>query len=195
MFLHSNASNSKYNEQSDHAQIWTSETLPRFYACPDYLQVKQILQSAQIGTSPRFYASPGYLQVWWTSDQNRRHYQSDKVKYGFFWHSRASYSEVNSPIWPEFELNTRFYSCPDYLQVWQRSDQKWSHYLPDNIFYYRSMGKFFVAERPATPYWIFRSRPNSNFAEILRLSWLSASLTKIQSKMKMLSIRHFPLSL
>ena len=31
----------------------------------------------------RFYGCPNLLQVWWKSDQNWRHYWSDKVEYGF----------------------------------------------------------------------------------------------------------------
>ena len=50
------------------------------------------------------YACPGCQQVWCKFNQNWRHFQSDNVKYGLFRHSRASNSNVNSPIWPEFEL-------------------------------------------------------------------------------------------
>ena len=34
---------------------------------------------------------------------------------------------MNTFIWPESGLG--FYGCPHYLQVWRRSDQKWTCYL------------------------------------------------------------------
>ena len=45
-----------------------------------------------------------------------------------------------------------------------------------------------------TPKWLIRSSQNSNLSEILWLSWLPASLTKILSKMNELAWRHhFPI--
>ena len=45
-----------------------------------------------------------------------------------------------------------------------------------------------------TPKWLIRSGRNSNSSEILCLSWLPASLTKIRSKMNALALRHhFPI--
>ena len=35
---------------------------------------------------------------------------------------------------PRNQTCPRFYGCPHYLQVWQRSDQQWSCYPLDNIF-------------------------------------------------------------
>ena len=35
-------------------------------------------------------------------------YAPDKVECGFFWHSRASNSKVNTQILPEFELDRDF---------------------------------------------------------------------------------------
>ena len=62
-----------------------------------------------------------------------------------------------------------------------------------HFFHYKSMGKHFVAQGRVTPNRIVGSRPSSNFAEILCLSWLSACLMKIWSKMKMLSTgQNFP---
>ena len=51
------------------------------------------------------------------------------------------------------------------------------------------MGKFFIAQGRVTPKQILHSGPNSNFADILRLSWLPASLMKLRSKLKALLIR------
>ena len=60
-----------------------------------------------------------------------------KAKY-VFRHSRASHSDVKSMLWPKFELVWDFMAvlvwCSCYLQVWRRSDQKWSRYPPDNVF-------------------------------------------------------------
>ena len=45
-----------------------------------------------------------------------------------------------------------------------------------------------------TPNWLIRSGQNSNYTEILCLSWVPASLTKIRLKMNMLAWRnHFPI--
>ena len=47
---------------------------------------------------------------------------------------------------------------------------------------------------PVTLKWLIQSSRNSNSSEILRLSWLPASLTKIRSKMNELAWRHhFPI--
>ena len=60
------------------------------------------------------------------------------------------------------------------------------------FLHYKSSGKTFVTQGRVTPNQIVWSRPNSNFAKILCLSWLSTSLMKIRSKIKTLSIRqHF----
>ena len=62
-----------------------------------------------------------------------------------------------------------------------------------HFLHYKSMGKFFVAQGRVTPNQIVQPHPNFNFAEILCLSWLSASLMKSRSKMKTLSMgQHFP---
>ena len=54
------------------------------------------------------------------------------------------------------------------------------------------MENVFDAQGWLTPNQMFQYHPNSNFAEILRPSWLSASLM-IKSKMKTISIgQHFP---
>ena len=55
------------------------------------------------------------------------------------------------------------------------------------------MGKFFVAQGLVTLQKIIRPGPNSNWSESLCLSWIPASLKKLQSKLKVLwAGQHFP---
>ena len=62
-----------------------------------------------------------------------------------------------------------------------------------HFLHYKSMGKFFIAQGWVTLKWTIQSGPKSNSLQILWLSLLPASLTKIKSKMKSLSIgQHFP---
>ena len=69
---------------------------------------------------------------------------------------------------------------------WLHSNwEKWRDH-----FLYKSMGKKFRAQGQITPKWIIRSGPNSNSFELLCLSSLPASLTKIQSKVTEKSWRH-----
>ena len=58
------------------------------------------------------------------------------------------------------------------------TEKKWRHHF----LHYKSMGKNLRAQGQITPKWIIRSGPNSNLFELLCLSSLPASLTKIQSK-------------
>ena len=85
----------------------------------------------------------------------------------------------------------RFYGCPCYLQVWGISDQKWSHYRWDNIFTNISTciwELIFSIQGQVTPKSIVWPGRNYNSSENLWLSWLPASLMKIQSKLKALLI-------
>ena len=53
---------------------------------------------------------------------------------------------------------------------------------------------FFKNQGQITPKWLVWKGQNSNSSEILCLSWLPASLTKIRSRMNMLAWRdHFPI--
>ena len=92
--------------------------------------------------------------------------------------SRASNSEVNSLIWPKFEI-LRFYSCPCYLQVWGISNQNWSHYLSDNIFtiIHVSIWELIFSIQGQVVNSLIWLKFNSS--ENLWLSWLPASLMKI----------------
>ena len=71
-----------------------------------------------------------------------------------------------------------------FLQVSKRADKKWKDYA------HRSSMAFFNNPGQITPKWLVWSGQNSNTSEILCLSWLSASLTKIRSIMYMLAWRH-----
>ena len=117
-------------------------------------------------------------------------YFPEKVKYGVFRYWKASNSQVNSPIWPEFELaqdlclsllpesltTTPFKSEGDILQT---------TCPPGKCIV--AQGQVHYNSRPV------RSDPKSNSAEILSLSSLPASLTNVRPKMKSLSSgHHFP---
>ena len=43
-----------------------------------------------------------------------------------FRHSRASISKMSGLIRPKFKLDSTFYACPGYQQLWWWFDQKWS---------------------------------------------------------------------
>ena len=67
----------------------------------------------------------GYLQVWQMSNKNEsaiclQHFLNYTLMGKILSAHGAGNSKVNSEIWPEIELI--FYSCPDYLQVWGRSN-------------------------------------------------------------------------
>ena len=102
---------------------------------------------------------------------------------------------MNSLIWPEYELVTDFMSVlvtvlASLKRIWSKLKvlSSGQHFL-----LYKSMGKFFVTQERVTPTWMVWSGPKSNSSEILWLSWLPASMTKIRSKMKSRSPRQlFP---
>ena len=61
-------------------------------------------------------------------------------------------------------------------------------------FHNMSIENLICPQGHITPKWPIRSSRNSNSSEILWLSWLPASLTKIRSKMNELAWRHhFPI--
>ena len=79
------------------------------------------------------------------------------------------------------------------MQVWWRSDQKWSRYRPDNIFPITCLRE---TKGQVTFMWIVRAALKSNSSKNLWLSSWSASRMKIRSKMKSLSSgQHFPKSM
>ena len=67
------------------------------------------------------------------------------------------------------------------------TEKKWRHHF----LHYKSMGKKFHDQGRITPKWIIQSGPNSKSFELLCLSSLPASLTKIQSKVTEKSWKHF----
>ena len=76
-----------------------------------------------------------------------------------FWHSKASNSNVNSPIWPQFKLVPYFKAVlvPSSLKMIRSKVKTLSS--GQHFLHFKSMGKFFVAQRRVTPRWITRSGP------------------------------------
>ena len=151
-------------------------------------QVTPKFDPAEIRTHPRIYGCPSYLQVWWSSDQNWRRYRSDKVKYGlFFCHSRTSNSEV-TPKWivrSGRNLNSSKVLWLSWLPArLMKIRSKVKQLLSGHFLHYKSMGIFFATKGRVTPKWIVRSGQKSKLSEILWMSSLPASLTKLRSKMK-----------
>ena len=112
---------------------------------------------------------------------------------GLFWRSRALNSKVTDPIRLEFDL------IQDYMPVLVSS--KFDENLIKNecvsleapFSHYKSMGNLLDAQGHLTLKGVVRSGWNSNSSGTLSLSLLSASLTKIGSKLKALAwIHHFP---
>ena len=61
-------------------------------------------------------------------------------------------------------------------------------------FHYMTTENLILQQGHVTPKWLIRSGQNSNLSEILCLSWLPASLTKIRQRMNELAWRHhFPI--
>ena len=79
-------------------------------------------------------------------------------------HSRVSNFEVNSLIWLKFKLVRDFMAVLLYLQVWQRSDQKWSRY-PLDIFSIISLWENFSWSRESN------SKLNSPISPKFELRW------------------------
>ena len=73
-------------------------------------------------------------------------------------------------------------------RTWSKTTEKrWRHH---NM----SIENLIRPQGHVTPKWLIRSSRNSNSSEILWLSWLQASLTKIRTKMSELAWRHhFPI--
>ena len=71
------------------------------------------------------------------------------------------------------QTHPRFYGCPVTCKFKDPIKNK------DAILRTRSNMGFFGTKGQVTPKWIFQPGPNSNFAEILCLSWVSPSLMKI----------------
>ena len=72
----------------------------------------------------------------------------------------------------------RLYACPAYLQVWSY-DQNLRHYMArtrSNMGFFSTQGQI----------WIVQYGQYSNLSKILCLSWISASLKILQSKLKVL---------
>ena len=114
-----------------------------------------------------------------SAGQHFLHYKS----MGIFRRSRASNSAVNSPILPEIKISR---DCMAVL-VTCKYDEDLTKNEVDILRARLNMGVL-GTKGQVSPKRIFRSGPNSNFPEIICLSYLSASLMKTRSKPKALSI-------
>ena len=100
---------------------------------------------------------------------------------------------MTNPIWPEFELVQDF--IPALVTTWFDEDpiKDECASLETPFSHYKSMGNFLDTQGHLTPKGVVRSSGNLKLSEILCLSSSSASLMKIESKLKTLVWRHcFP---
>ena len=97
-----------------------------------------------------------------------------------FRHLKASNCKVNSPIWPEFKL------VRDFIQIICKS-HKDPNKTKTTTARTKSNLMFVDTHRQVISELLVRSNRNSNFSEILWLSWLPVSLRNIQSKLRSLS--------
>ena len=104
-----------------------------------------------------------------------------------YWHG-GHLDRVTRTVWTTFHspnpwrLHKKFgYNWPNSF----RGKVVWNKFMSGNII--------FIIQGHVTLKWNIRSSPNSNWSEILCLSWIPASLKKLQSKLKALWARqHFP---
>ena len=106
-----------------------------------------------------------------------------KYMWAYFRHSRASNTEVNSLIWPKFELIREFMAV---LPICKFDEDPIK--MEGTINRIRSNMRFFGFQGQVTPKRKIWSGRNSNSSENLWLFWLPASLMKIRSKLNALSI-------
>ena len=133
-------------------------------------------------TRPRFYACPDYLQVWWRSYQKK---EGAIVSTTFFSGAQGQVTpksmdgcggNLNSS---EIVRLSRSPASLMKIRSKMRALMCSAHFL-----HYKSMGKLFGAQGQVTPKRIVWSGQKSNSSEILYLSWLPASLKRILSKVK-----------
>ena len=98
---------------------------------------------------------------------------------------KAGNSKVKSPLWPNFERLWDFMP-PHVVCKFYKDPIKIKRTMPWTM----SSMAFFNNQGQISPKWLVWSGQNSNLSEILCLSWLPASLTKIQSIMNVLAWRH-----
>ena len=120
-----------------------------------------------------------------------RHHFSIIGLWKIFRHSKAVNAIVSGPIWPKVKLVRDFMhvlvTCKYKKNRIKNNRERWRHHNMSIENLIRSQGH-------VTPKRLIRSSWNSNSSEILWLSWLPASLTKILSKMNKLAWRHhFPI--
>ena len=86
------------------------------------------------------------------------------------------------PIWAEFELKQEFMPVLLASEFDEDPIKNECASLKTPFFHYKYMEKFLDAQRHLTPKGVVRSGRNSNLFDILCLSSLPASLTKIGQK-------------
>ena len=108
-----------------------------------------------------------------------------------FRRSRAANSIVSGPIWPKVKL---FWDFKHVLVTCKYKKNRIKNNREKMRHHNMSIENLIRPQGHVTPKWLIRSSRNSNSSEILWLSWLQASLTKIRSKMNELAWRHhFPI--
>ena len=146
------------------------------------------------GPFEQFSIPPTYWSNWpnnfrgevvWNKFMSRKHY---------FCHSRASNSEVKYQIWSKFDLVWDFMPVLDTCKFKEVAIKTQGSMGRTTFFTIITQWEFFCLSRASNsaennPTW-----PNSNWFEILCLSWIPASLKKLQSKLKVLwPWQHFPI--
>ena len=106
-----------------------------------------------------------------------KHFHHHKCMGANFQHSRASNTEVNSLIWPKFELIREFMAV---LATCKFDEDPIK--IEGTIDRTRSNMGFFGSQGQVTPKWIVWSGQNLNSSENFWLSYLPASLMEIRSK-------------
>ena len=93
---------------------------------------------------------------------------------------RSPESNVPRSIWPKTFCNL----SPTPMMLHIKFDQDWPTGFRDIQV---QKCEIFVTQRQVTPKWVVWFGPNSNSTELLCLSWLSAILMMVQSKMNELA--------
>ena len=152
------------------AMAWTSSNLG-FFSTKGHVTLRLTVKCCQISNVQDFMA---VLFIWWKLNI----LPGTEVNTVTKWRVTRKWMQ-HSLIWPILKLVGELMPVLIILQV-TRSHQKYGCYCVHNI-YSGSQGR-------ATPKLIIRSGQISNWSKTLCLSWLSASMMKIPSKMKALNL-------
>ena len=137
----------------------------------------EILCMSSLPASIRRIGSKATVKRW------RQHFPHYKLMGAFCCHGHKSFDPIC--------LKTLCSLSPTPVMLHIKIDQDWPTGLRD--IQVRKC-KIFVIQGQVTPKLVVRSGPKSNSLELLRLSWLPATLMMIRSKMNELAWRqHFPI--